>query len=304
MCILNAGITQENGVSAMIMRRLSKMGDDFTELEKQLTEYVLRNAEEVVYMTTKELADKVYVSQSTVSRFCKKLGFDNFWDFKVELAAELNEEYIKNQRVDVNRPFKKGDSNKTIAENIAKVYTQTILNMRDKIDYELMEKIINIFSKRKNIVIYGVGSSLTIAGDFSDKMSRIGYNVVLCRDFPNQFYKMYSAEESYCALIISYSGETPEMKIGVKAAKMIKVPVIAITANRYSWLGKTADFVISIISDEEKMMIAKLDLFSSQMAIHYILDCLYAFAYACNYDKYEVFSKKSEEILRFLRNQK
>jgi len=280
------------------------MDIEFTELEKQLAEFVLAHAEEIVYMTVKELAERVYVSQATVSRFCRKLDFDSFSDFKITLAAELNEEYIKNQRVDVNRPFKKGDSSKTIAENIAKVCTQSILNMKDKIDYGVMDKIVKIFIKRKNIIVYGIGSSLTIAGDFCDKMARIGYNAVMCRDYSTQFYKMYSVPESCCLLVISYSGETPEIKLGVKTAKAVKLPVIAITANRSSWLGKTADYIISIIEDEEKYIFNKIDLFSSQMAVHYILDCLYSFIYVCDYDEHVRFSKRSEEILNYLRNLK
>ncbi len=288
----------------MILKRISKMDHAFTGLEKQLAEFVLGHAEEIVYMTVKELAERVYVSQATVSRFCRKLEFDNFSDFRITLAAELNEEYIKSQQVDVNRPFKKGDSGKTIAENIAKVCTQSILNMKDKIDYEVMEEIVKIFTKRKNIIVYGIGSSLTTAGDFCDKMARIGYNAIMCRDFPTQFYKMYSEPDSYCLVVISYSGETPEMKLGVKASKAVKLPVIAITANRNSWLGKTADYVISIIEDEERFIVNKIDLFSSQMAVHYVLDCLYAFVYICDYDEHVRFSKKSEGILNHYRNLK
>lgn len=288
----------------MILKRISKMYNDFTGLEKQLAKFVLGNAEEIVYMTVKELAERVYVSQATVSRFCRKLEFENFSDFKITLVAELNEEYIKSQRIDVNRPFKKGDSGKIIAENIAKVCTQSIFNMKDKIDYDVMEKIVKIFTKRKNIIVYGIGSSLTTAGDFCDKMARIGYNAIMCRDFPTQFYKMNSDPDSYCMVVISYSGETPEMKLGINASKAVKLPVIAITANRNSWLGKAADQVISIIEDEERFIIDKIDLFSSQMAVHYVLDCLYAFLYVCDYDEHVRFSKRSEEVLNHYRNVK
>ena len=44
--------------------------------------YISNNFTKVVEMNLEELADACYVSQATISRFCRFLGFDSFTHFK------------------------------------------------------------------------------------------------------------------------------------------------------------------------------------------------------------------------------
>lgn len=59
----------------MIIEKLQeKLG--FTSTEELLANYILTHADDVTQMTVREVADAVFVSPSTVSRLCQKLGVE------------------------------------------------------------------------------------------------------------------------------------------------------------------------------------------------------------------------------------
>jgi len=54
--------------------------------EKKVADYVLENPENIIYLSVSELADKVNVSDSTIIRFCKNVGFKGYQEFKLFVA--------------------------------------------------------------------------------------------------------------------------------------------------------------------------------------------------------------------------
>ena len=63
----------------------SQQGDiDYT-----ICNYIKMNLKEVAFMSIEELARKSYVSKAKISKFIKKLGYDNYIAFKDDCLLEL-----------------------------------------------------------------------------------------------------------------------------------------------------------------------------------------------------------------------
>ena len=54
-----------------------------TNSESKIAKYVLDNFNETLNYNVSELADKAGVSDASVVRFCKSLGYKGFQDFKI-----------------------------------------------------------------------------------------------------------------------------------------------------------------------------------------------------------------------------
>ena len=52
-----------------------KNREEFTPTENTIAKYLQENSRDVVGMSLDELANTLYVSKSSIIRFCKKLGF-------------------------------------------------------------------------------------------------------------------------------------------------------------------------------------------------------------------------------------
>ena len=62
-----------------------------TKTQRIIAEYVLDNASEACFMTSTEIALKLGVSESSVIRFSRTIGFDGFMDFQKALRKDYQD---------------------------------------------------------------------------------------------------------------------------------------------------------------------------------------------------------------------
>lgn len=255
-----------------------------TSTERLLAEYIVKNYEKVLKLNSRELAKEIFVSPPTVIRLCKKLGFESYNEFKIQLSKETTTEYLSLKDINFNMPFQKGDSLETIVSNVSSIAISNIMHYRDHFDYEMMEAITEVILKKKFIDIYGIGTSLNSAREFCDKMTHIGYNVSLNYEPAVLASRSMNSGKHQVAIIISYSGYTKSMIDVAKRLKHNCTTIVVITGNSKSELLSYADYSLILESDESLIMVDKIDVFGILYMFHYIFDCLFAIIFSKNYE--------------------
>ena len=71
-----------------IVEELSKK-IKLTETEKEILEYMVENLDVLPKLSSRKLAEKTYTSPTTIVRFVKKLGYQNYNDFKYNIISKL-----------------------------------------------------------------------------------------------------------------------------------------------------------------------------------------------------------------------
>jgi DNA-binding MurR/RpiR family transcriptional regulator len=74
-----------------LQQRLTRCLDSATKSEQAIANYVLTNLREIPFETAASLARKIGVSELTVGRFCRSLGFRHFKQLKAELKDDLGD---------------------------------------------------------------------------------------------------------------------------------------------------------------------------------------------------------------------
>ncbi len=268
----------------MIFEKL-RQNKNLSEVERGLAAYILKNPGSVVEMNIRELAQASFSSPSTITRLCRKLGTRGYTDFKVRLSGELHQEENGHPSIDANVPFSSGDSMEKIAKTIADISMESIQGTYRSLQYGRMENIVRCMMKSQRIDVYGEGDSLYAAFEFKNKMLRIGRTVCIEMGVTQQSYQALGSDPSHCAVLISYSGENKNV---IKVADILhkrRVPIVLITSEESSTLCRYASFIIHTGAQEKPLMVAKLTTYGSQIAVHYVLDVLFSFIYAKNYDE-------------------
>ena len=80
----------------MKLERLTNTYNELSSLEKKVIEYMTNYPEEVIKMTTRDLAEKLYISKTTVINLAKKLGFDGYTELKYYLKNSISEQEGRN----------------------------------------------------------------------------------------------------------------------------------------------------------------------------------------------------------------
>ena len=124
--------------SPNLIRRIADIRSKLRKSEAKVADYVLAQASDVINMRIADLAANADVSEPTVIRFCRAIGFDGFQSFKLQLAQQLVMGSVYTQ-------FAVDDSD-TVTDLRNKVFDSTVgslLTVRDELDPDVLEKAIN-----------------------------------------------------------------------------------------------------------------------------------------------------------------
>lgn len=256
---------------------------EFSESEKEIARYILNHGDDVLSMSVKELAKNTYTSPATIVRLCKKIGLEGYNDFKIKYSAELQYDLHHSNRIDVNFPFEKKDTHPMICHKLASLSEEVIADTIKLIDFEQLEKIVDLLYQSHDIDIYGSGNSLLAAMSFQHKMMRIARNVNLKALHGEQVFLSYNSDEKRIAVIISYSGETHDLIQIAQILKEKKTPIIVLTSIGDNHLSHYADYILNIGSREK--IFTKIAPFASQISMEYLLNVIFSCIFQKDYDQ-------------------
>lgn len=279
----------------MTIDKLIALAEDLTPIEQNIAQYILENKDDVINFSIQTVSEILFVSKSSILRFCKKLGFHGFNDFKVQLAKESVICENKDGLINVNYPFEILDTPREIADNLLKLYDITIKDTFSCIDYEKLDEISKILNGCQILDIYTHAHNANIAQNFRDKMLTIGKKVNCIESFYEQRLNALASDSSHVAVILSYSGKASWILTILKKLKEKNITVILIGrigSNLYP--GLVSHYLG--ISNLENLR-NRISQFSSHIALQYMMDVLYSCIYNLDYNKNTRYIQNSIEYM-------
>ena len=263
----------------LLIKKMQEM--QFSNSERIVIDYILQKEERIKEYSTKRVADETFTSPSILIRIAKKLNFNGWNDWKVAYINELN--YLKNhfQDIDANIPFIHTDSLMTVANKIATVHTESISDTRSLLQYETLQKAVQLIDQSHTVKIFAASNNVFPAQQFQHKLDRINKPALVPTIVDDIYFDAGRCTRNDCAIVVSYSGETIILLEVCEILKKRKVPIIAITSLGENRLSKYAQATLHITTREREY--SKISGFSSTASISLILDTLYACLFSLNY---------------------
>ena len=253
----------------VIYRLQTYYNNQATEVEKPVIRYILDNPREVISTDIHKLARLGFCSAATIVRICKKNGISGYKDLKLALMNELNfnDNLIKDSVKAKNATGAPEIVNEIFNENI-----KSINNTYNLIDYEVVDKVVNLMKKAKVIRLFAIGASYLVAKDLQQKFERINKFSVLYEDTHLQIVNSNNATKDDLAIIISYSGETKELTSMAKNIKSNGCKIVSITQYSNNKLMSMADYNLFVPQIEKSLRIGAGSSRISQLSV---VDYLY-----------------------------
>lgn len=160
---------------------------------------MLRNYKRLPDMSISEIAEMCFVSTSTISRFCKFLGYQNFTEFKAHLGLSfhIKADYSKNLSAYLRTDIE-------VARDIFK--NEVINNINQTMSTENLEaadRIVTAIHARTHIVFFGSHYNLDAGKQFQKKMLLMGKYVELYTDWDEQYASAQKLKEDSLAIVLS-----------------------------------------------------------------------------------------------------
>ncbi|UYG97549.1 MurR/RpiR family transcriptional regulator [Cytobacillus firmus] len=246
--------------------------EKFTSSESELAKYIIDNPDEVSQLSINQIAKKIHISPATITRFCQKISFSGFNEFKHELKRYID---LRNKPA-MSSDIKEIDYFSNLYQNHLEIIETTFRNMT----YLDIQQAVSLLTEARKVHVYGIGNSGIAAQEFKWKFFRIGIQVESITD-PHQAV-MDAALSSGGSLVIgiSVSGKTKEVIDAVKIAKRQGATVLAITSDKTSDLSRLADLSLLVMSKSSMHMGQNI---SPTLPLFLLFDLLYTELVAKDY---------------------
>ena len=197
----------------MILDNLVNGEIKLSKSEKWIALSVLNNPSKVINQSITSLASDAGVSLPTVNRFCKKLGFEGYPAFKIQIAQEITNtnELLDRFNVDKDTP--------EVVKRVMADIQSTIVNVGQNLNPEAIDKATDFLASAQSITFFGLGGSGPVALDAQHKFFRFGVPVVAHTDYINQRMIASMMKEGDLLVLISFTGRTTEIVETAKVAK-------------------------------------------------------------------------------------
>lgn len=254
-------------MSTRIEVRLKGIYSHFGKAGKKIADWLIINQKEIIHLSITELAEKCGVSEATVVRFSRKLGYEGFYDLKISIAQEV----VSNTE-EVYDIVNEGDNCEKIAGRVIQDINQTLELTKKVLDFKKLDMATEAILNARKIVVFGLGNSATIALDAQHKLMRAGFECTAYIDCHLQVIAGSHLNSKDVAIGISHSGSSKDIVDVLKLSKEVGATTICITNYGKSPILKYTDIPLFTSSEETRHRILAL---SSRIAQLAIIDILY-----------------------------
>jgi RpiR family carbohydrate utilization transcriptional regulator len=206
----------------MLLDSIRTRYDSLSRSEKKVALAVLQQPESAIIENITALAKKAEVSEPTVVRFCRAIGFDGWHAFKMKLAQGLA---LAPGADEAPQP---DDLAAALVNKICSRSINTLLDLRNSLDADAIEQALQVLAKAQRIEFYGQGTSGIVAIDAQHKFFRSGVPTVAYSDPHIHSIAASLLKEGDTVVAISQRGGTKELLRSVQLARNSGADIVAL----------------------------------------------------------------------------
>ena len=244
-----------------------------TKTQKVIAEYILDNASEACFMTSTEIAMKLGVSESSVIRFSRTVGFAGFMDFQKALRKDYQDKVLsisssitvpsqriaKQAKLDtsadyINRHFKNA------AHNLEEIFIQNSI--------QTFEQAADIIISSKHKYIAATRGNICLADYFILYLKQMVPHVTMTTTTTmSPIDHMCNISQTDCLILFSFPRYSLQDKVTAQMAHDAGASIIVITDKPSSELAQYATILLTVPVDSNTF-------FNSMIAPQFVSEAL------------------------------
>jgi RpiR family transcriptional regulator, carbohydrate utilization regulator len=229
----------------LLNKVLGTVGDSINDTEYAVLLDLIDHIDDLQTYSIREAAKNNFVSTSSISRLCVKLGLSGYSELKFHLKNQY--EILQSTRSQNTSSIKQS------AHQLKGVFQQNFTKTIETIDENCVNQTIQWLKKSSRIMVCGSGISEIIASYFTQRFQIIGKEAWLVDlSAPGGIY-INHLSKSDLMIVFSRSGESSYILKKTTIAKRQGLNIIAVTSNKESQLGQLADIILPIHGSTEPL---------------------------------------------------
>ncbi len=217
--------------------------DQIFMAEKKVADFILENPEKSVNANISELANFSGVSDATVIRLCKHIGYQGYYQLRISLARDLGRKQ--------GNCLEAGKAGLDTVSGIFQKFASKLMEIGKNIGEDKMQECVNLIKSCEYVHVAAVGNTSPLAQYMGFRLGRLGirctYNMI-----PEYFLNNINlAGKNDIVFAISQSGTSKHVVQAIELAKEKGLKIIAVTGYQYSPVSRLADCLLLSSAEEQ-----------------------------------------------------
>ncbi|MDT3428251.1 RpiR family glv operon transcriptional regulator [Paenibacillus forsythiae] len=197
--------------------------DNLTDSEKEMVRFIISRPQDVIRMNIIELGETMLSSKSSVLRLAQKLGYHGFSELKYALRSDMTLSSLE-----------PSDLTLLLKQDLDRIFRY--------VEQTNFQPFLEKLKKARMVFLYATGfSQNNFTKEFSKDLMIANRQNILISGETNLAINSSIITEEDLVIFTSFSGETEMIKDVVRALKIKKVTIAAITKFGSNFLAEHAD---------------------------------------------------------------
>lgn len=239
-----------------------------TKSQQRILEYIYSNIETIPFLTITDISNELNVSDATITRFSKKVGFQSFKEMKTAILSEIQISPAQKLQNSFEQDHLNNKENLLIYKEI-----QHLIDTVSQLDTKTLYQAIHLLLEAKKIYVFAKGAAKSPAELLVFRLNRFNLDIQLVTASGSELFEKLNNLSSEDAVVLFGFGSVPrEIKLVEDHSKKIKASILSFTDRHYnshSENGITTFFVARGLPDDYHSMtsiIALIDTLIVEMA--------------------------------------
>jgi DNA-binding MurR/RpiR family transcriptional regulator len=232
-----------------------KMGSDLAQLitdrynsltksEKVIANFLRKNQEESAFLSAGEIARRLELSEATLVRFARTLGFNSYPAMREVLQENFRQRVTHSTRL--RGRLDELRQNGGIFERLTAMEIDYLTQALDSIDRKEMDRAVDLIKKHDKIFVFGLGPSISLVDLMEIRLHRFGKEVVPLKVSGREVIdSLLVMKPKDLVFVICFFDQNPTLQLVLDYSRKVGATIIMLTDTLDTILGEKADVILS-----------------------------------------------------------
>jgi RpiR family transcriptional regulator, carbohydrate utilization regulator len=225
--------------------RIRSIHHDLSEKERSVATFLLSDPKEFVSLSISALATRCGVSETVIIRLYRKLGYDGFHQFKIDIAQSLT-----GAAPESLGDLKVGDDMEMVKRKVFAITRQALEDSLSSVDSDQLAAARDALLRARRVVVVAFGGSAPVGLDFVHKLLKLGIIAVMESDAHKQVMAAALLGPGDVLMAISHSGNSRDIVEALELARSKGATTLLLTGFPRSPATRAADISLYSICRE------------------------------------------------------
>lgn len=237
---MDSELSQNNDFNHLVAAYYNQL----TKSEKRIADFMRRSQDEAAFLSAAEIALRLELSEATMVRFARALGFSSYPALREALQDNFRHRMTHSARLRsrLDDLREAGDIFERLVASEIDYLTEAI----QSIDRKALNAAVELLRTHQRIFVFGLGPSVSLVDLLEIRLTRAARQVIPLKTSGREVLEpMLLMSDRDLLIAIGFFNLTPALQIVLDHANQQRTPVILVTDMLGPLVGDKADVILS-----------------------------------------------------------